>query len=440
MRFLHRNPPNISISVCYLVDYGAKNAPNPPYTFNCTLSNMRSCVKENFMLTMTACLLFKEIDMFVRDLLVKAVGAVTVLFPAAWAASPNPQWLFPRPGDSNVTPPTKQPKPAVSQPTSLQRSPHYASPWWSALAGLIEQTIFHPVDTGKVRLQNSTHPIYSTGDSLGQVRSAIAKAVFEEAYHKGVVARVSSLYQGLQFAMGYKVWQRTIQFAGQPRVKALLDEAVGDQVREYFGKQTAPIVLSGMAGSLMGTTELSSLWIERLKVLFQTNPMAKQKGILQLIQAEGLHLFYRGWGVTLLRNIPGGAILFALPEMVKFYCFGLQKPQETTLSQTVVASSAGAVASILATNPMDVVRTRLLSASGASSSVSACSIFQAMSRNEGLSVFAKGLVPKLSVTAPKLVLTMTLVQWLPKLGAKLVGLKDEKEVQKQEASRGVVPR
>ncbi|OGT53332.1 MAG: hypothetical protein A3E84_01830 [Gammaproteobacteria bacterium RIFCSPHIGHO2_12_FULL_42_13] len=29
-----RNPPNISISVCYLVDYGAKNAPNPPYDKN----------------------------------------------------------------------------------------------------------------------------------------------------------------------------------------------------------------------------------------------------------------------------------------------------------------------------------------------------------------------------------------------------------------------
>lgn len=76
-----------------------------------------------------------------------------------------------------------------------------------------------------------------------------------------------------------------------------------------------------------------------------------------------------------------------------------------------MASIAGASASLIVSAPLDVIKTRIQN-QNFEVKMSGFQIVGNMARQEGLTSFFKGLVPKLLMTGPKLVFSFWLAQTL----------------------------
>jgi hypothetical protein len=100
---------------------------------------------------------------------------------------------------------------------------------------------------------------------------------------------------------------------------------------------------------------------------------------------------------------------------MKDYVFKLEKYSDATFLQDSIASVVGASASILAAQPLDVIKTRIQKHAFAENQAGGMSILKTLIKNEGFGAFFKGFTPKLLVVGPKLVFSFTIAQQLMSL-------------------------
>lgn len=166
-----------------------------------------------------------------------------------------------------------------------------------------------------------------------------------------------------------------------------------------------------MRSSIIGIGEIVLLPLDVLKIKRQTNPEAfRGRGVVRIVRDEGFGL-YRGWQWTAARNAPGSFALFGGSAFTKGYFFGLSDYNKASWFQNFVASIAGASASLVVSAPLDVIKTRIQN-KNFDNPESGFKIVGSMMKNEGISSFFKGLVPKLLMTGPKLVFSFWLAQTL----------------------------
>ncbi len=87
--------------------------------------------------------------------------------------------------------------------------------------------------------------------------------------------------------------------------------------------------------------------------------------------------------------------LFGGSAFTKGYFFGLSDYNKATWFQNFIASIAGASASLLVSAPLDVVKTRIQNRNFENPE-SGFRIVASMMKNEGITSFFKGLVPKVN--------------------------------------------
>lgn len=80
----------------------------------------------------------------------------------------------------------------------------------SASAGILELSLFHPVDTISKRLMSNHGKI----TSLTQLNTVI----FRDAASAPLLQKATSLFPGLGYAACYKIVQRIYKYSGQPIV------------------------------------------------------------------------------------------------------------------------------------------------------------------------------------------------------------------------------
>ena len=76
----------------------------------------------------------------------------------------------------------------------------------SSLSGILEIGLFHPVDTIAKRLMYNETKIN---------KNNLNKIIFKDSSNKSFLGKYKSLYPGANFALGYKILQRTYKFGGQ---------------------------------------------------------------------------------------------------------------------------------------------------------------------------------------------------------------------------------
>lgn len=298
----------------------------------------------------------------------------------------------------------------------------------SAMAGAIELALFHPVDTISKRIQNEKGKFVSREKSFSSTYQFLKQVIFKEASQQPLGKKVTSLYNGFVFAGVYKITQRAYKFGGQPIVKEGLESHFGEEFKRHFSDKQAKILLEATAGAMIGAGEILLLPFDNLKIKYQNNKTYfKQWGAWQIVRNENLNL-YNGSSITVMRNVPGSFILFGVNAVVKEYVLHLENHRHATFSQNLVAASAGAVASIIATNPFDLPKTRVQSVSG---SVNAFSVFKEVVKKEGVLALFKGTTPKVIAAAPKVTLAMTLAQTLSQWGEKKLNRHAEKTEEAQ---------
>merc|ERR1719353_405260 len=138
----------------------------------------------------------------------------------------------------------------------------------------------------------------------------------------------------------------------------------------------------------------------------QTNAAALgDASMAEVMKQEGWGL-YRGWQWTMARNAPGSFALFGVNGFVKDKVFDI-KDRKPKVVEHLVSSTAGGVASVLLVCPLDVIKTRVQSGSYGNGGLQ---IVKDIVRDEGFGGFMKGSVPKVLMTAPKLIFSFTIAQ------------------------------
>ncbi|OAP57876.1 hypothetical protein AYL99_08614 [Fonsecaea erecta] len=280
----------------------------------------------------------------------------------------------------------------------------------SGSAGVAELMIFHPVDTIAKRLMNNPTRVTSL--------SALNAVIFRQSATAPVLTKFTSLFPGLGYAAGYKILQRVYKYGGQPFVRDYLTQHHAQDFDSAFGKGTGKAMLSATAGSLIGIGEVGLLPLDLLKIRMQLRtPGSPSQGFFQIIKEEGFFGLYRGAGWTVARNAPGSFALFGGSSFTKEYLFKLEDYNAATWGQNFVASVAGAAASLLVSSPLDVIKTRVQASSQGETGFR---IVASMVKNEGVTSFFKGIVPKMLMTGPKLVFSFWLAQTLIPAFGKIV--------------------
>jgi hypothetical protein len=276
-------------------------------------------------------------------------------------------------------------------------------------AGFLEITIFHPFDTIAKRLMSHTNNI--RGATSSETKANLNKVLFKKDADKPLFRRLASLYPGLVYGMCYKVLQRVYKFAGQPIVRdAMNKNGVGQTMKDKFGQKGGKLMTESVAGMMIGIGEIILLPLDRLKILSQTNDAAlKNRSLLQIISTERFGM-YAGAGVTAMRNAPGSFFLFGGTAFTKDVIFRVNENKPATVPQNFAASTVGGCLSIAVTNPMDVVKTRIQNKNFGESTTSGF-IVRSIMREEGASAFFKGLTPKITASAPKLVFAYTATEY-----------------------------
>ncbi|RMX43096.1 hypothetical protein pdam_00006842 [Pocillopora damicornis] len=127
------------------------------------------------------------------------------------------------------------------------------------------------------------------------------------------------------------------------------------------GKQVKHVVSGGVAGALSRTC-VSPL--ERVKILLQIqvkDPKFSGVGatLIKIGREEGLKGYFKGNGTNVLRIIPYSAVQFASYEEFKKLLKVSEDLQNQTPLRRLVAGGLAGTTSVIATYPLDLVRTRL---------------------------------------------------------------------------------
>lgn len=170
-------------------------------------------------------------------------------------------------------------------------------------------------------------------------------------------------------------------------------------------------------------TKTSIAPLERVKILFQVQAMGSSvespkyghsiTGCLRVIWKEdGFRGFYKGNGANVLRVMPVYSLKFAFNDTFKS---AVRRPGQKTLDfrQLIAAGTMAGLFQILATYPLEVVRTRLtLSSTWGAEYRGIAHCFTEIVKYEGFSGLYKGIGPSLISGIPYVGMQMTIYEML----------------------------
>lgn len=144
--------------------------------------------------------------------------------------------------------------------------------------------------------------------------------------------------------------------------------------------------------------------------LVKTRAQLTQQSVMQCLrqtcrQEGGLRALYRGYGLTVVRDVPAFGIYFASYEML---LDGLRQTREESTFDVMLAGGTAGALSWLAVYPVDVVKSRL-QANLRYGSVREC-VRDSLSK-EGPKVFLRGCSPTLIRAFPTNAVTFAAITW-----------------------------
>ncbi|EHK45597.1 hypothetical protein TRIATDRAFT_299314 [Trichoderma atroviride IMI 206040] len=250
-----------------------------------------------------------------------------------------------------------------------------------ALAGTTVDLSLFPLDTLKTRLQSSAGFFPSGGFS---------------GIYRGIGSAVVGSAPGAAFF--FCTYETTKSFLGK-RIRRNSNDASDGWVPAD--------ILTHMGASSLGEIAACSVRVptevvkQRAQAGHHGGSSAKALGhILSRYSATGGGLFavwrelYRGWGITVFREVPFTVIQFPLWEAMK--AWGRRRRNDgrdvSAGESALYGSLAGGVAAA-STTPLDVLKTRVMLSK---ERVSVGEVFRRMARDEGVRPFFAGIAPRVT--------------------------------------------
>ncbi|XP_036394779.1 solute carrier family 25 member 40 [Megalops cyprinoides] len=291
----------------------------------------------------------------------------------------------------------------------------------SCSGAILTSLLVTPLDVVKIRLQAQESPfpkgkcfVYCNGlmDHICVCENGNSKAWYRAPGHFSgtldafikIIRRegIKSLWSGLPPTLVMAVPATVIYFTCYDQLCAALRTRMGRHSQE------APL-LAGAIARVGSATVISPLELIRTKMQAQRLSYRQLSAcICCTVQSEGWLSLWRGWGPTLLRDVPFSAMYWYNYELGKRWLCDKQGTREPTFMITFIAgATSGSIASIV-TLPFDVVKTRRQVELGALqvlniSTQSSSSTLQVMKRivaENGVKGLFAGFLPRLIKVAP----------------------------------------
>uniref|UniRef100_A0A671M6P9 Mitochondrial glutathione transporter SLC25A40 n=1 Tax=Sinocyclocheilus anshuiensis TaxID=1608454 RepID=A0A671M6P9_9TELE len=291
----------------------------------------------------------------------------------------------------------------------------------SCSGAIITSLFVTPLDVVKIRLQAQRNPfpkgkcfVYCNGlmDHICVCENGISKAWYKAPGHfKGTLDAfikiirmegIRSLWSGLPPTLVMAVPATVIYFTCYDQLCAVLKLRMGDR-SDY-----APL-LAGAIARVGSATVISPLELIRTKMQSEKQSYRELSAVIQsALHNQGWRSLWRGWGPTLLRDVPFSAMYWFNYEKGKAWLCQYYNFTDPTFAITFTAGAlSGSFASIV-TLPFDVVKTKRQVELGeliicvVSTQVSS-STYYVMKRivaENGVSGLFAGFLPRLIKVAP----------------------------------------
>lgn len=233
-----------------------------------------------------------------------------------------------------------------------------------AVARLVSQTVLHPVDVVRTRLQ----------------ARGVAMSFKPAMFMKGMIPQ--SLFSMPAGA---------IQFVSFEAAKERLQKLFPDD------KYTLPrILLAAAFGAAMAASVRIPQEVLKQRIQADVYPNILV-ALRETVGKEGLGSLYKGSAAMLSRDIPGNALGFMFHGQGKAMFQSHTGRPPATRENLVVAGIAGAIAAVIMT-PVDVIKTRIMTGSGAPAGMMAT--LRAIVREEGAGTLMTGVIPRIMFLAP----------------------------------------
>lgn len=244
-----------------------------------------------------------------------------------------------------------------------------------ALARLISQTLLHPVDVLRTRLQ-------ARGVAMSWSLSTFAKGVSPQVL--------------LAMPAG------AAQFAAFEAAKTWLDET-------GVGGRELRVLAAGAAGAC--TAAVFRVPQEVLKQRIQADIYPNLAvAFRETIREGGVLGLYKGWLATISRDVPWNALSFMFHGRFKGAFEDMRKRKPGDGENLVLAGMAGALAAIIMT-PVDVVKTRLMTQkAGVKQYEGIFNTLATIVKEEGAGTLMKGVLPRIVYLAPLAGITFSLYE------------------------------
>jgi hypothetical protein len=199
---------------------------------------------------------------------------------------------------------------------------------------LVEQAALHPIDT-------------------------LAKAQMANSRTFGF-SNIKGLYDGFWLAAAKKAYMRgCYKWPANVYFNRTISQTYGASLEGAYGVKGAKLAVTTAAAAATGLFEPVFVHpIDTLQVRMQAMGKTKQTGInVDNIRALGFSGLYRGALLTgVLRNVPGCIGLFSGSHLVNS---ALDNDNRSSITKDLFAKWCGAVASIVCSQPGDVVKTNM---------------------------------------------------------------------------------
>ncbi|KAF4341949.1 amidohydrolase 2 [Fusarium beomiforme] len=240
---------------------------------------------------------------------------------------------------------TAENTPSHSKQNRVTRDNNIKYPFWfGGSASALAACVTHPLDLVQVRLQ-TRHP-----NAAPSFVSSTTNIIRNEG--------ISALYSGLPASVLRQLTYSGIRFSIYEEMKS----QAGSNSSSHFLLATA--WCSGFAGGVAGN------FADVLNVRMQHDGSVPLKqrhnyrhvgdGIVRMAREEGVGAFFRGWLPNCTRAATQTAGQLASYDIIKKCIIDYRQTQETPAVQALSAFLAAVVA-VTITNPLDVVKTRMMS-------------------------------------------------------------------------------
>ena len=262
----------------------------------------------------------------------------------------------------------------------------------SGIAGLLESTIFHPLDTTSKRLMSNQDKLIIRGSN-----SNLYNIIFQTKINKNVTRQVKSLYNGIAFSLLHRITQRMYSYGGQPILRQCIE-------KKYIPKTKKERVLcETISGCIIGVGEILFMPLDVLKIKKQTNINTfKKRSLYQIIKEENYYNYYKGFPINVVRNFIAIGNFFFINSTIREYIFQKENQRELKFKDYVFTSLCSSIISVTISAPFDLIKTRIQN-KNFGQKVNSLILTRDIIKYEGYKSFYKGLNTKLLIITPKII-------------------------------------